>query len=292
RQFGNKTFVTACPACEEWFETLKRCVDTAINLGVDAVFFDQLGWMSQPCHDISHGHPVPFMAPVKAKADMLKRLQKYIKEQCPQMGLGIEWLSDLTAQHVDFVHNMNGGNRASNDWMISGEKPDLQTFMDWFYYIFPEIRTTDREIRDDTDIERRVNRALLKGLRNDVEIYRCRKTIAETPHYREYLLKANRLRDKYRQLILNGQFVDNDYFELDNPEIDASCFCAGDEIAILLTQSHRESLTAILNAPNLKLINSDGLNEFKITVINDITYRVELSRHGFALLRFEKISTN
>lgn len=287
RQFGNKTFVTACPACEEWFETLKKCVDTAVEFGVDAVFFDQLGWLSQPCHDTSHGHPVPFMAPVKAKADMLKRLQQYTKEQCPEMGLGIEWLSDITAQHVDFVHSMDGGSRAANNWLETGEKPELKTFMEWFYYIFPTVRATDREIRDDTDIERRVNRALLKGLRSDVEIYRCRKTIAETPHYREYLREANRLRDKYRDIILNGIYCDNDFYELDNPEIDASCFRNGDEMAILLTQSHRDLLSAKLKVTGFELLNTDGLNKFKTTNIDDVNYQLELPRHSLALLHFK-----
>lgn len=287
RQFGNKTFVTACPGCEEWLDTLKKCVDTAIDLGADGVFFDQLGWVSQPCYDPSHGHPVPLMNAVKVKADMLQRLNRYVKERAPQMAIGIEWLSDLTAQHVDFVHNMSGGSRAVNDWEKTGNKPELRTFMDWFYYIFPEVRTTDREIRDDTDIERRVNRALVKGLRSDVEIYRCRRTIAETPHYRAYLAQANRLRSKYRRIILNGTYCDTDGFATDTTEIDASAFRSGSELAIVATQSHLETLTATLKVPGGRLIETDGLNGFKVTPADDGSYRLELSRHGLVILLFQ-----
>jgi hypothetical protein len=271
RQFGNKTFVTACPACEEWFETLKKCVDSAIDIGADGIFFDQLGWLSQPCHDCSHGHPVPFMTTVKAKADMLEKLNAYVKSVKPDMPLGIEWLTDLTAFHVDFVHNMEG-NPASK-------------YMDWFYYMFPEVRTTDRGIRDDTDVERRVNRAILKGLRSDVEIYRCRRTIAETPHYSAYLKEANRLRDKYRHIILNGRFCDKDYFALDNQEIDASCFRSGDELAVILTQSSKEEISVKLAVPGTSFIDMDGLNDYNTVKGDDGQYKVHLGRHGLCVIR-------
>ena len=46
-------------------------------------------------------------------------------------------------------------------------------FIDWARYTFPEVPLSDRDIRDDGDIPRRVNHAVLKGLRNDIEIYRA-----------------------------------------------------------------------------------------------------------------------
>ncbi len=288
REFGNKTFVTACPACKEWLEVLKSCVDEAVALGCDGVFFDQLGWLSRPCYDKSHGHAVPLMAPVKAKADMLEKLRAHIKKVKPDMPIGIEWLSDLTAAHVDFVHNMDGGNRASNDWQANGEKPDYRNFMDWFFYIFPEVRTTDREIRDDTNIEPRVNRALRNGFRSDVEIYRCRRTIAETPNYAKYLKEANRLRDRYRHLILNGKFIDKDVFSLANDEIDSSSFSAGDEVAVILTQSHKDSISGELTVAGAELLDYDGLNKFEVKDKGNGRFSVSLGRHGLVVIRCRK----
>jgi len=288
RLFGNKTFVTACPACREWHEVLKGFVDKAVALGVDGVFFDQLGFLSQPCFDKSHGHPVPLID-IRAKAEMLKGLKDYAKSKNPEMSIGIEWLSDVTAQHVDYVHNMDGGSRAVNDWKGKGEKPELRTFMEWFYYMFPEVRTTDREIRDDTDIERRVNRALLKGLRSDVEIYRCRRTIAETPRYREYLAKANELRAKYRNLILNGEYRDSETFSVDSEELDASSFERDGRIAVLLTQSHRPSIKAKLKAPGCQFLEAAGLNGFKATPCEDGSIDVEIGKDALLIAIFETI---
>ena len=65
----------------------------------------------------------------------------------------------------------------------------------------------NRRIRDDNDIERRVNLTLLKGLRNDIEIYRCRGLIDETPVYQAYLARVNAVKERYSDLLLEGRFA-------------------------------------------------------------------------------------
>ncbi len=274
REFGNKTFVTACFGCEEWLEALKSCVDTAIELGADSVFFDQLGWLSRPCCDPSHGHPVPFMNIMTAKAEMLRKVTEYAKSKCPEMPVGIEWLSDVTAQHADYIHNI--------------QKPEQSFFLDWFRYIFPEIPISDRGIRDETDIQRRVNFSLLKGYLSDIEIYRCRKTIKETPEYLAYLKDINRIRDKYGRIILNGSFRDQDFIRLDNQDVLASCFTAGDELVVMLTQSSKDKLSAQLEVPGFELIETDGLNSRRVTPTGNDSYQVDLGEHGFAVLLLKK----
>ena len=287
RQFGNKSFVTACPGCNEWLEHLKLLIDRAIDLEVDGVFFDQMGWTSRPCFDKSHGHPTPFMTAVAAKAEMLRQMREYIKFQRPEMSFGIEWLSDLTAQHVDFIHNIVGSTEAVNDWEKLGEKPDIPLFPEWFRYIFPEVITTDRDIRDDIDIERRVNMALLRGFRSDVEIYRCRAIIDETPHYKAYLAKANQLRDKYRDIILNGTFQDTDGFILSNRELFASAFTSGNRMAVLLTQSHKLKIETKLQVPGYRYLEHDGLNNIKVSGSGD-TLDVQLNKHGLIVIIFKE----
>ncbi len=285
REFGNKTFATACFGCPEWFEVLKGCIDQALEIGADAVFFDQLGWLSRPCFDPSHGHEVPLMNPMKVKAEVIARLKAYLEEKSPGTALGIEWHSDLTAQHVDLIHSVTGGNEANHDWMGTGEKPRRTSFMEFFGYLFPEVRYSDRTIRDDTDIERRVNLALVKGLRSDVEIYRCRRTIRETPHYQAYLTEANRFRDRNRKLILNGRFGDTEGFTLD-ADLDASVFHSNHELAIQVTQSHRDSLETILTVPNATFIGTDGLGNYQVEPLGENRYRIRLGRHALALCHF------
>ncbi len=288
RQFGNKSFVTACPGCPEWLEHCKMLIDRALDLGVDGIFFDQMGWTSRPCCDPSHGHPVPFHTAVAAKAEMLREMRAYIKERNPDVSFGIEWLSDLTACHIDFVHNITGSTNAGNpDWEEKMEKPDVRLFPELFLYTFPEVITTDRDIRDDTDIERRVNMAILRGYRSDIEIYRCRALIDETPHYKQYLTEVNRLRDCYRDLILNGQFIDTEGFILDNPELSASAFKNDNRVAVVVTQSHLPEATATLEVPGYDYIEHDGLNQFNVQMTNDLgSVKIQLMRHGLTVIIF------
>ncbi len=288
REFGNKTFVTGCPACEGWLDVLCRCVDTSVELGVDGIFFDQLGLISSPCFDSTHGHRTPLMDIMHYKAQMIRMLREYIQSKSPTMALGIEWLSDVTVQHVDYVHNMNPGSRADNDWLGNSEPPYMTGFVEWFYYIFPHVRTTDREIRDDNDIERRVNFALLRGLRSDVEIYRCRRTIVESPKYCQYLKQANHLRDKYSDLILNGIFCDHDHFRCDNSAIDAKCFYNSGRLAVLLTQSHDVELSGGVKVDGFELIETNGLGDFRVVSLSTNECRVTLPRHSLVLLIYRQ----
>jgi len=288
RCYGNKAFVTACPACPEWLEHLKELADRAIELGCAGVFFDQLGFTSVACFDPRHGHPVPLMNPMGAKREMMRKLYEHVKGRAPEMSLGIEWLSDPTFQYADFVHNISGACQAENsDWKQKGEKPFYGVFPEWNRYIFPEVFTTDRDIRDDTDIPRRVNMNLVRGLRSDVEIYRCREILNETPVYQEYLARAGRLRDKYRDLILNGRFLDHDNVQCDNPELFYSVFSHGTKLAVVLTQPHLKQTSATVHVPGYRFSEADGLNGFQVESENGFVTLL-LEKNGLAVLVFEQ----
>ncbi|MBN2640263.1 MAG: hypothetical protein JXR78_01280, partial [Victivallales bacterium] len=133
-KFGNVTFSTACPSSEEWLDILKSFIDQAIDLEVDSVFFDQIGSMGYPCCDPEHGHPVPYFEINESRMHQLSELRDYAKKRCPQMGFGVEWLSDVTAQHVDFVHIW--GNIAEK-----GNNPGEHdiAFQEFFHYTFPDV---------------------------------------------------------------------------------------------------------------------------------------------------------
>jgi len=286
RQFGYKTFVGACPGQPSWLEKLKEMADMAFRLNCDCVFYDQLGgYDNVQCCDPHHGHPVPFTTIGQAKSALLSQVRDYIKAKDPNMALGTEILCDLTSAYADYIHSLWGAcpplDAASSD--------SAMPFIDWFRYIFPEVILSDREIRDDRDIERRVNHALLKGLRSDVEIYRCRRTIAETPHYRDYLHQANWLRQKYAELLLAGRYIDTDGFSLDNPAIAARAFSSKNRLAVLLTQSYCEHASTLLSVPDYRFVQYDGLGNY-LVFSQDSQVQVDLDRHGLAAVIFEKNS--
>jgi hypothetical protein len=283
--YGFKSFALACPRSREWMDILKGHLDKAIDLEVDGVFFDQVGMLERPCFNPDHGHRIPDNGGRAMRMDQLKELRDYLKSRRPEMSFGIECVSHFATPFVDYVHSFPGWNHACNDWLGKAEKPRLDTFVELFRYTFPELPVSDREIRDDTDIERRVNLALLRGLLSDVEVHRCRSLIDQTPHYKAYLTKANRLRDKYRRLILNGRFQDTDGAECDNPELSWAVFTAGDELALVATQSHLEQASANFLLPGYQLVEVDSLN-------NDASHSGDLSltlpRHSLAVALFRK----
>ena len=285
RAFVNKTFVVACPACRSWLEILKRHVDFAVELGVDSVFFDQLGLLSYPCCDPSHGHPVPYTGIMQGKREMLKELYEYAKSRNPEMGVGIECTTDQTLQYTDFVHIFGFPAGVWNsDWREKGEKPRTLSASYLFKAAFPEAVISNRNIRDDSDVEFPVNQMLLLGSRSDVEIYRCRATIAETPHYQAYLAKANALRERFGRLLYDGTFRAETFHRVSNPEIQTNSFLLGDELAVLLTQSNRELARTEVAAPGFQLERLDSVS-------GDVTMEdgvVTIPRNGFAVLLYRR----
>lgn len=286
RQFGRVSLVIACPAAREWREMMKRWADDAIAMGADTVFYDQMGVQEYPCTDPRHGHPVPFTGIPAAKADLLREIREHIKARGAELGLGTEVLNDGVSRFGDFIHNVTGSAAAGNDWQ-KGQKPKLTGFVEWFRYIFPEIIVSDREIRDDTDVERRVNHAVMLGLRSDVEIYRCRGTIRDTPKYAAWIAKANALRSKYAALLLSGIYSDTEFFRSSNPEIEGRSFRAGNRLAVVLAQSHLERAATQVAVPGYRFVEHGGMGGYSVQGSAGGA-RVDLPRHALAVVIFER----
>jgi hypothetical protein len=219
----------------------------------------------------------------------LAELRAYLKDQRPDMSFGIECVSHFSAPYTDYCHSFPGWNVAVNPWQRTGEKPKLNTFVELFRYTFPEVIVSDREIRDDTDIERRVNLALLRGLVSDVEVHRCRSLIDETPHYKAYLTEANQLRDRFRRLIVNGIFRDTDGVSCDNTELSYAVFTAGNELAVVTTQSHLEEATADFGVPGYVLEDWGALGEAEVTGRGNGCFSTRLGRHGLLVAVFRSV---
>lgn len=251
--FGNKAFTVACPAAESWKKILFRHIDFALELGVDSIFFDQTGSIQHPCHDPSHGHKVPFTGIMNAKRRLLKELREYLKAKSPETGIGIEIISDQTAQFADFIHICVASK------VRSYSEHGIEPFLEFFKYTFPEIILSNRDIRDERDpIEPAVNEMFLLGSHSDVEIYRCRETIAETPHYQEYLGKVNALRERFADILLTGRFNSTLGYVIDEPQIRSNAFLLEDRMAVVLTHRREEELSVAVHVPGYHFVRMDS----------------------------------
>lgn len=111
--FNPRSFVVAVAKDPRWHQQLKKMADHAFELGANAVFYDQMGYAeSITPWDLSKEFPVPDLRVIAHKAEAMKKMHNYIDARNKEMAIGIEWITDVTSQHVDFVHGIFGaGNR-------------------------------------------------------------------------------------------------------------------------------------------------------------------------------------
>ena len=93
---------------------------------------------------------------------------------------------------------------------------------------FPELIFTERGLRDDVDVPRCVNNSVLDGQRNDIEIFRCRGIISDTPVYQAYLAQVNAIKEKYADCLLLGKYNDVFGFTCSNATLDSRSFISQD----------------------------------------------------------------
>ena len=272
--YDTRTFSIANMADREWRDMLLEWADRAMSYGADAVFYDQLGVAEEfPNWDRSREFPVQDIYTGRYKAEALKEIRDHIKAIDPEFCLGTEWLSDCTSQFCDFVH-------------IVEFTAEPYSFPEWFKYTFPEVIWSDRCLRDDTDVERRANNTLLKGLVNDIEIFRCRGLIDETPHYQGYLAQINAIRHKYPELLLGaGRFVHMDGFTCSSDDIIARGYVSGDRLAIVATTLETDGASGKISVPGYRFIESESIGDVRVRADGS---KLTLGQNGIAVLIYEK----
>ena len=259
------------------------------------MFYDQLGVAEEfPNWDLSREYPVQDIFTGRYKADALREIRDHIKARNPEFALGTEWLSDCTSQFCDFVH-------------IVEFTALPESFPEWFRYTFPEVVWSDRCVRDDNDVPRRVNNTLLKGLRNDIEVFRCRGLIDETPVYQEHLAKVNAIRHEFPELLLEGRYTATDGFTCSGEGIVARSYTAGRRMAVVATFTGEGQVRGRIEAPGYELTahrtigpatvsaaaasagaKSKAGTASKARAASSARASVEFGQNGLAVLIFER----
>lgn len=272
--YNARTFAVADTRSPIWRRMLLEWADRAYEYGANSVFYDQLGYGERTTNwDRSREFAVPNLRVAADKGEVLKMVRDHNALRDPEFALGTEWLTDATAQYCDYIH-------------IYSTTAGPNSFIDWFRYTFPEIIISDREIRDDTDIERRVNNTLLKGLRNDIEIYRCRDLIDKTPRYQAYLAKVNAIKARYADLVMAGTYRDTEGFTCSNPRIEARAYVNGDGMAVVATLTQqRTAEPALIEVPGYRFVECSTLGNARVSADGR---EVTLGQHDLAVLVYEK----
>lgn len=277
-EYDAHSFTVANTTHPVWRQKLLDMATRAFNCGANSVFYDQLGYAESQNTDwdLSREYPVPNLRVLYDKGQTLKLIRSHIQTLDPsgEFALGTEWLTDYTAQYCDYVHCYPGN---------SGK----DAFQQFFRYTFPEIIFTDRELRDDTDVERRVNLTVLRGVRNDIEIYRCRDLIDDTPIYQSYLAKINKIKLKYADELMAGKYNDTLGFTLGESGLKASSFLSEDRMAVVITNDMKGSsaVSSNISVPGYSYVESSTAGGASVSPDGG---SVSLGYNGLAVLLFKK----
>lgn len=275
-EYMAQTFVIADTRFPEWRELLKTLVDRAAACGASAAFFDQMGkgYSKKLPWDTSREFPVPDNRLVYDKGQTMKILRDYAREKYgDEFGIGSEHIMDYSMHFVDFT-------------MSNGIKYGKEDFTELIRYTFPELKFSNRSQRDDNDVERRVNMTLLKGLCNDIEIYRCRGLIDETPRYQAYLAAVNAIRERYKDCFMFGRFRDVLGFTNSNAKVQAKAFFGDKRMVVAATNEFENgTLSADIVVPGYRFVECQTLGGGKVSSDGK---RVELGQYDLAVLLFEK----
>ena len=272
-----RSFVTADTRHPAWKAMLLKMADRGLELGADSIFYDQLGYAERSTNwDVSGEFAIPNLCLIANKAEAMRMIHDYLDTKGkPEIAVGTEHLTDVVAQHADYIHAISAGT-------------GYRDFIDWARFTFPEVVLTDRTMRDDTDAFRRVNHTLLKGLRNNVEIYRCRDLIDKAPNFKKRLTEINKIRSKYPELLLLGTYRDTLGFENTNPAMPARAFEYQGDMAIVVTQSTAPSITTQIHVKDKKFDGFELLGEGSVKEDPDGGRSVTLGRDGLAVLIYRR----
>ena len=255
-EYDQRTFAVATMMDPQWNEVLFALQDRAYGLGAKSVFFDQLGYIESESTnwDTSREFPVPDIHGILKRSQCLKLLRDRYADIDPDFALGAEGTVDALAQYCDYTHGY-----PAND--------GPERFVNFFRYTFPEIIFTDRGQRDDENVAYHVNYTLLDGQRNDIEIYRCRNIIDDTPVYQAYLAEANKIKEEYKDCLLLGRYNDVFGFTCSDNEIDARSFLSEDGKKMVIVAANQfcpQARTAKINVPGYRFAGSMTLGNAKV----------------------------
>ncbi|GGF61220.1 hypothetical protein GCM10010912_03050 [Paenibacillus albidus] len=194
RNFGYKSFVSACQATDEWNEQLIKVGQQKLSYNPDSIFYDQIaGHFPLLCFDASHHHGNRGDNETVWRRHNLKQM----RELCEgDKALGSEFVVDCYAPFLDFHHSC--GYAAFKD---------EDSFPELYRQTFPETIMSNRFIHDErSDFKRQLNFAFVYGYRFDIAIFRSRATVTEVEAYARHIQGLIALRESYAEFFYHGTF--------------------------------------------------------------------------------------
>ncbi|AEV29397.1 hypothetical protein SpiGrapes_1590 [Sphaerochaeta pleomorpha str. Grapes] len=230
--FSKKKFSTVCPSCTEWHDLMVEKAKWVASFGPDGILYDQIGGMpSYPCFNEKHQHMHnrPSLSYTQGRLALLKKIHDQARTLGDEFIFMTEHETDVYSQFPDILHGIgicppsrNKMKKAGDSWTsLSSSAPQM------FRYCFPEIIMTLRNPNPFLD-RRYVNYAIAFGFRFEMEIrYLGDRQVLVDNEQSEmalYARKAGALRRKYKDMLLEGLFRDQENIQNENPQVYCSLF--------------------------------------------------------------------
>lgn len=198
RAFGYKSFVTACPANEEWQNRIVMHENMKFDFGCDSAFFDQIGGAAPlPCFNEDHFHGA---RPDECEIWRVEAFKK-LNANCPEgKAVGTEMVNDMVLSYAHYIHGIQLG-------AVFGPN----CFPEMFMRTFPEVIQTDRFVHDNKEgTDRSLGNAFIHGFRLDVCPWRGRTDISSMPDLGEKIGNLLAIKEKYRRFFYEGNYICED----------------------------------------------------------------------------------
>ncbi|MCS7460071.1 DUF6259 domain-containing protein [Paenibacillus doosanensis] len=252
RNFGYKSFVSACQATDEWSEQLLRVGKQKLSYNSDSIFYDQIaGHFPHLCFDDSHHHGNRGDSETVWRRCNLQQL----RELCTgDKAFGSEFVIDCYAPIMDFHHSCGYATSKDDD-----------AFPELYRQTFPETIMSNRFIHDErSDFKQQLNFAFVYGYRFDIAIYRCRSTVAAVPAYAAHIKELIAQRERYAEFFYHGVFSLDTDLELPEGVIKTEYVHDGKRLFVFWNDSAEEKQLSFRNR-TIRL----AANEYSCEVAKD-----------------------
>lgn len=238
--FEAVTWSKECPSAKGWQEMLAEKMESAAELGADCGLFDELHDVYL-CHDTNHGHKRPESAFGSGVLEMLQMAFKKGRKINQYFELASEGVVDVFTPYIAIFHSRV-------DAVTTGySNPEI------IRYTLPWVTGITGGFLD-MGLKNKLYQSFLLGLPLDVEIHtHNRGRFNFDPELAVEIKRVNMLRNKHKDLLVDGEFRDTVGLEIIGKKITAKLFRGkGSVLLTLWNQGKKTSrIRLILNLSNI-----------------------------------------
>ena len=135
--------------------------------------------------------------------------------------------------------------------------PRHEAFPELIRFTFPEFILSNRELGAEDYAN--LNWAFVYGFLFDIEIDFNRGTLKDAPQLAAQCRRLCEIRNKYRDVLLEGTFMDDEGFTLNNPRLVAKSYQQGKKQAVLVWNPEADAQPVVLTVPGYTLTKAVGM---------------------------------